>query len=161
MVIRDLKFAFRQLTKSPGYALAVMLTLGLGIGVNTAVFSMVDGFLLRSLPFREPERVGALILHEQGVSSKSGAFEMGDSDSHTGATWQALKGSLQSVSMASWGGSDGVNLQTDAASGSVIRYVHESRVSADYFDVLGIPLYRGRSFTADTRTGPTGRRRWC
>ncbi len=149
MVTRDLRFAFRQLMKSPGYALAVMLTLALGIGVSTAVFSMVDGFLLRSLPFREPARVGALILHTQGVNSKSGAFEMDDSDSHTGATWQALKRSLQSVTLASWGGSDGVNLQTDAASGSVIRYVHETRVSADYFDVLGIPLYRGRSFTAD------------
>jgi predicted permease len=149
MLIRDLKFAFRQLTKSPGYALAVMLTLALGIGVNTAVFSMVDGFLLRSLPFREPARVGALILHEQGVNSKSGAFEMGDSDSHTGATWQALRGSLKSVTLASWGGTDGINLQTGVASGGAIRYVHESRVSADYFDVLGIPLYRGQSFTAD------------
>ncbi len=156
MIARDLRFAFRQLTKSPGYALAVMLTLALGIGVNTAVFSMVDGFLLRSLPFREPERVGALILHQQGVDSRSGKFEMGDNDTHTGATWQALRGNLKLVTMASWGGSDGVNLQTDAASGGVIRYVHESRVSADYFDVLGIPLYRGRSFTAneDRPNGP-------
>jgi predicted permease len=149
MVARDLRFAFRQLTKSPGYAIAVMLTLALGIGVNTAVFSMVDGFMLRSLPFRQPDRVAALIFHAQGVNSKSGAFEMGDSDTHTGATWQALKGSLQSVTLASWGGSDGVNLQTDVASGGVIRYVHETRVSADYFDVLGVPLYRGRSFTVD------------
>ena len=156
MIARDLKFAFRQLTKSPGYALAVVLTLALGIGVNTAVFSMVDGFLLRSLPFREPERVGALILHTEGVSPRSGQFYSEDDDTHTGATWLALKESLHSVSMASWGGSDGVNLQTDAANGSTVRYVHESRVSAEYFDVLGIPLYRGRSFTAeeDRPNGP-------
>ncbi len=149
MVIRDLKFAFRQLTKSPGFAIAVVLTLALGIGVNTAVFSMVDGFLLRSLPFREPERVAALILHSQGVSQRSGQYFSEDDDTHTGATWQALKDSLHSVTLASWGGSDGINLETDAASGSAVRYVHESRVSADYFEVLGIPLYRGRSFTVD------------
>jgi predicted permease len=149
MLIRDLRFAFRQLTKSPGYALAVMLTLALGIGVNTAVFSMVDGFLLRSLPFREPARVAALIFHVQGVSKRDGQYYSEDDDTHTGATWLALKESLHSVTLASWGGTDGVNLRTDAASGSAVRYVHETRVSADYFDVLGLPLYRGRSFSGE------------
>jgi predicted permease len=153
---RDLKFAFRQLTKSPGYAVAVMLTLALGIGVNTAVFSIADGFLLRSLPFREPARVAALIFHLQGVSKRDGQYFSEDDDTHTGATWLALKESLHSVRLASWGGTDGVNLQTDAASGKAVRYVHETRVSADYFGVLGLPLYRGRGFTAqeDAPKGP-------
>ena len=149
MVIRDLRFAFRQLTKSPGFAIAVVLTLALGIGVNTAVFSMVDGFLLRSLPFREPERVAALIFHVQGVSKRDGQYFSEDDDTHTGATWLVLRESLRSVTLASWGGTDGVNLTTDGASGNTVRYVHESRVSADYFDVLGVRLYRGRSFTAE------------
>jgi predicted permease len=156
MVIRDLKFAFRQLTKSPGYALAVMLTLALGIGVNTAVFSMVDGFMLRSLPYRQPERVAALIFHVQGVSQRNGQYFSEQDDSHTGATWETLGQSLHSVTLASWGGTDGVNLTTDAASGNTVRYVHESRVSANYFDVLGVPLFRGRSFTSeeDRAKGP-------
>lgn len=149
MVIRDLRFAFRQLTKSPGFAIAVVLTLALGIGVNTAVFSMVDGFLLRSLPFREPERVAALIFHVQGVSKRDGQYFSEDDDTHTGATWLVLRESLRSVTLASWGGTDGVNLTTDGASGNTVRYVHESRVSADYFDVLGVRLYRGRSFTVE------------
>jgi predicted permease len=149
MVFRDLRFALRQFTKSPGFAIAVVLTLALGIGVNTAVFSMVDGFLLRSLPYRQPERVGALFLHQQGVSSRSGKFFSEDDDSHTGREWLALKESLHSATLASWGGTDGVNLETSGADGNTIRYVHESRVSADYFDVLGIPLYRGRSFSAE------------
>jgi predicted permease len=147
--MRDLRFALRQFTKSPGFAVAVVLTLALGIGVNTAVFSMVDGFLLRTLPYAQPDKVGALILHQQGVSPRGGKFMSEEDDSHDGATWVLLKDSLRSVTLASWGGTDGVNLQTSAADGNAIRYVHESRVSADYFDVLGIPLYRGRSFSAD------------
>ncbi len=149
MVIRDLKFAFRQLTKSPGFAIAVVLTLALGIGVNTAVFSMVDGFLLRSLPFREPERVAALIFHAQGVSAARGEFFADDDDSHDGETWQAAKDGLHSASLAAWGATGGVNLQAATADGSAIRYVHDTHVSADYFDVLGVPLARGRTFTAE------------
>jgi predicted permease len=149
MILRDLRFAFRQLTKSPGFALAVVATLALGIGVNTAVFSMVDAFLLRSLPFRDPDRVAALILHTQGVSARSGTFVSEEDDSHTGEDWQTLKDSLRSVELAAWGGSDGVNLQTSATEGNAVQYVHEARVSADYFKVLDIPLFRGRSFSAD------------
>ncbi len=156
MILQDLRFAFRQFTKSPGFAFAVVLTLALGIGVNTAVFSMVDGFLLRSLPFRDPAKVAALIEHIQGVDPRSGSFSVEDDDSHTGATWLAMKDSLHSVTLAAWGGTDGVSLQTAADYGDAIRYVHESRVSADYFAVLGIPLYRGRSFSVeeDRPNGP-------
>jgi hypothetical protein len=52
-MLNALRFALRQLHKSPGYAIAVILTLALGIGVNTTVFSMVDGFMLRRLPYPE------------------------------------------------------------------------------------------------------------
>ncbi len=149
MILRDVRFAFRQVAKSPGFAVAVVLTLALGIGVNTAVFSMVDGFLLRTLPFREPDRVAALIRHEQGIDPRSGKAFTEEDDSHTGETWLALKQNLHSVSLASWGGSDGVNLETSSADGNAIRYVIESRVSADYFNVLGLPLSRGRGFNAD------------
>ena len=72
MFLNALRFAFRQLHKNPAYAIAVILTLALGIGVNTAVFSMVDGFMLRRLPYPEPERLAALVVHTQGVSQHSG-----------------------------------------------------------------------------------------
>ena len=69
---QSLKYALRQLHRSPGFALAVVVTLALGIGVNTAVFSLVDGFLLRPLPYPEPERLGVLMLHREGVSPGTG-----------------------------------------------------------------------------------------
>ena len=64
--------AWRQVYRSPGFALAVVLTLALGIGVNTAVFRLVDGFLLRALPYPEPDRLGVLRLHT-GTKGEGGA----------------------------------------------------------------------------------------
>src|SRR6266446_5505808 len=53
----DLKFALRQLRKSPGFTLLALITLALGIGLNTAIFSLINDLFLRGLPFKEPERV--------------------------------------------------------------------------------------------------------
>lgn len=156
MLINDFRFAIRQLQKNPGFVLAVTVTLALGVGVNTAVFILVNGFLLRPLPYPEPDRLGALILHQEGISQKSGEFEKDDDDSQDGQTWEMVRDGVPAVQAASFGGRSGVNLQASSASGSSVRYVQEMRVSADYFDVLGVRPFLGRSFTQeeDRPNGP-------
>src|SRR6267143_3761496 len=149
MLINDLRFALRRLHKNPGFVLAVTITLALGVAVNTAVFSLVNGFLLRPLPYPDPDRLAVLILHQEGVSPRSGRFEREDDTSQDGQTWEMIRDGAPAVQAASFGGTSGVNLQTRSAPGIDVRYVQDMRVSAHYFDVLGIQPLLGRGFTEE------------
>src|ERR1700683_4838483 len=126
---QDLRYAARQMRKSIGFTCAVILTLALAIGVNSAVFSLLDGFLLRTLPYPHPERIGVLMTHIEATNPPNGQYVSEEDDSQDGATWEQLKSNLSGVTLASWGGSGGANLQAGAAAGNAVRYVHESRIS--------------------------------
>jgi predicted permease len=135
---QNLRFAVRQLWRNPGFTVTVVLTLALSIGVNTAVFSVVNALLLKSLPYSHPERMGTIYTHVTGP--------MGWDERHhvNGEQWELLRDNVPSLTAAvSATRTSGVNLQAD----SQVQYLHAGRVSAHYFDVLAIHPIIGRNFS--------------
>jgi predicted permease len=137
---QDLRYGWRQMMRNPGFTAAVIVTLALSIGANTAIFSIVNALMLKSLPYPQPEQIGTIFWRIEGSDPFDG---MSDID---GEQWELLRDNVPSVIGAvSSGISSGANLQA----GRNVQYVHEGRVSAHYFDVLGIRPDIGRTFTED------------
>jgi predicted permease len=142
MIADDLKFGWRQLRKAPGFTITAVLTLGLAIGANTAVFSLVDAVLLKSIPYPNPERLATLgaIYTRDGVEIDRGVMAI------TGAGWEALHDQGSTFDPAIYSGlSAAVSLVTDSRTLSV----EPQRISAGYFRVLGMPPAIGREFTLE------------
>mgnify|MGYP001459476149 CR=1 FL=1 len=150
--MNDLKFAVRQLVKNPGFTAVAVMTLALGIGANTAIFSVVNAVLLRPLPYPEP---GELVqLREDRGSGPSS--EIGST------TFLEAKAQGRSLArIAAYSGGD----MTLSGAGSAERVV-AGGVTADFFPLLGVQPALGRNFTReeDTPNGPKavilGHRLW-
>jgi predicted permease len=134
---QNLKFAVRQLRRNPGFTVTVIFTLALSIGANTAIFSIVNALMLKSLPYAHPERMGAIYTRIVGAQASD---EQNDLD---GEQWELLRDNVPSLISAIGGGTSGVNLQA----GSHVQYVHAGRISAHYLDVLAISPAAGRNFS--------------
>ena len=136
-VWQDARFALRTLRKSPGFATIVIVTLALGIGVNTAMFSVANRVLWASLPFAQPDRLVSV-----------DEVEPQDPDAVWGATypsfreWQAQTGSLESMSAVSW-------TNRVLREGSEPVRVRGASVSHEFFPLLGVQPELGRVFTPD------------
>src|ERR1700678_2123160 len=89
--LADLKYAVRQLFRNPGFTVTVIFTLALSIGANTAIFSIVNALMLKSLPYPEPERVGTIFWHIEGSQPFDGRSEI------NGAQWEALRDNVPSL----------------------------------------------------------------
>lgn len=143
-LLRDVRFAARQLRRSPGFSLTVIVTLALAVGANTAVFSLVSALLLRPLPYPHPERLRAVTWHVDG--EYRGRHITDDEDGQDGEAWELIQKNVPAIIPAALSqGSNGINLQARGR----IQYVRDHRVSAAYFDVLGIKPLIGRTFTND------------
>jgi predicted permease len=131
---QDLRFAFRSLGKAPGFVAAVVATLALGIGANTAVLSMVNGVLLRSLPYAHGE--GVVRLRQATPPSDDGGFAVKELDDlRSQARTLAAVSEYHSMSFTLLGGAEAERVRTGV-------------VSANYFDVLGVQPILGRTFAA-------------
>jgi len=138
-VLQDLRYALRQLRKSPGFTLMAVLTLALGIGATTAVFSLVDTVLLHPLPFAQPERLVALNTLEQ--QHPGGPADVPADTSYPNFfDWRDRAHSFQG--MASYQGQS----FTLEVPNTPARRIDGMAVSADFFRVLGIDPALGRFF---------------
>src|SRR5579863_7261316 len=91
LIFRDLRFALRQLRLSPGFTMVVVLMLALGIGANTAVFSVMNAILMQLLPVSHPEDL-SYVRMANGQNQAPGGWNTGNSDdSFTAATFQTLR----------------------------------------------------------------------
>ena len=139
-VLGDAKYAARQLWRSPGFTLTVVLTLALSIGANTAIFSIVNALLLRNLPYSHPERIGTIYARTTGSESYDTRRNI------DGEQWELLRDNVPSlIAAVSSLRTSGVNLEA----GSHVQYLHAGRVSAHYFDVLALHPIVGRNFSED------------
>ncbi|HEU5453775.1 MAG TPA: ABC transporter permease [Terriglobales bacterium] len=138
--VQDLRYGARVLLKSPAFTLIAILTLALGIGANTALFSIVNGVLLKPLPFQDPDR---LVF----VSEHTAVFDLASISYPNFLDWQRDNRSLSAIAAYRY-------------STYTITGAHDSEplrgdmISADFFSILGVQPVLGRSFTAaDDRPG--------
>ncbi|HSA54924.1 MAG TPA: ABC transporter permease [Gemmatimonadaceae bacterium] len=130
---QDLRFGLRGLRKHPGFTAVAVATLALGIGANSAIFSLVNAVLLRPLPFREPDRL--ITVHEMG---EAGTVQQAISG-HEYVAWRDGNTTLDDVAFWTYGGAILTGSgDPEALSGQV--------VSANFFTVLGVTPLTGRGF---------------
>ncbi len=144
-LLRDVRYAWRGLRARPGFAAAVVLTLALGIGGTTAVFSAVDAVLLKPLPYPSPGQ----LVRIYAASVKHRTEEMVSTPVHFLA-YRGAAPALQSIAALNTYSETGA----DIGSGDGVRRIRTLEVSADYFDVLRVHPVLGRAFERAEEHGP-------
>ncbi|HTA23377.1 MAG TPA: ABC transporter permease [Terriglobales bacterium] len=134
-IAQDIRYALRQLRKSPSFTTVTVLTLALGIGANTAIFSVVNGVLLNPLPFHDANRIVSMF-------QDSPNFFKGSIPYPNFLDWRRDNRSFEA--MAAYRSTDGSITGTGQA-----EYVHAQRISATFFPILGVKPILGRNFTAE------------
>ncbi|HEV8702062.1 MAG TPA: ABC transporter permease [Candidatus Polarisedimenticolia bacterium] len=135
-LLQDLRFAMRMLVKNPGFTAVAALTLALGIGANTAIFSVVNATLLRPLPYAEPDRLSFVTIDR---------MEHGRRFTVSKADFLILKEQMQGFETLAAVTADRLNLTGVEEP----ERVSALWVTADFFSVLGVPPVLGRGFAAD------------
>jgi predicted permease len=132
---QDLRYGVRMLAKSPGFSLIAILTLALGIGANTAIFSVVNGVLLNPLPFHEANQLVSMF---QEIPN----FKNGSISYPNFLDWRRMNTAFAGIAAYR---STGFNL---SGNGEPER-LHGEMISAGFFEILGVNPIMGRTFTAD------------
>jgi putative ABC transport system permease protein len=140
--LQDLKYSLRMFRENPGFTLTAVAALAIGVGLNTAIFSVFNAVLLKPVPFPDPERIVLFMnTSPQGQGSAGSPAKFNH--------WREQSSVLQDVTAFRTGV---VNL----TGGDVPEQLRSAQVSAGYFPLFGVPVIRGRGFTReeDLPNGP-------
>jgi predicted permease len=140
-LVQDVRYGLRGLRRAPAFTAAIVITLALGIGANTAMFSVIDALLLRPLPVPDPDRLVAVY---RGASGTEGAFAYPDFEELSART-DVLSG------VAAWG-----SHSTFARIASDVERLTVHTVSPHYFRVLGTPSMSGPGFDVSSEVSSKG-----
>jgi putative ABC transport system permease protein len=133
-LLREIRYSIRMLTKNPGFTAVALITVALGIGANTAIFSVINTILLRPLPFRDPDRivfVWSLLGEDQSTVSLP---DIND--------WKSQSQSLEATAAYTY------NIYNIVDSHDP-EQMRGAQVSGDFFRVLGVDAMLGRTFTSE------------
>jgi putative ABC transport system permease protein len=133
-LLQDMRYGLRVLWKSPGFTIVAVLSLALGVGANTAIFSIVNAVLLRSLPFSHPERLVKVIASNRGVGARDIGFSFPELDD-----LRTRAGVFDQVTAIQDG-------PTNLTGGERPQHLELLEVSANYFSMLGTSAHIGRVF---------------
>ncbi len=149
-LMQDLRYGLRMLAKNPGFTAIVVLTLALGIGANTAIFSLMNQILLRQLPVQNPNEL--VVLHAPGPVQGHVSDDGDETESFSYPMYKGLRESSTAVcnmlGQYAFSASISSHGQTEHASGQL--------VSGNYFEALGVPPAMGRVFSLDDDRVPGG-----
>jgi putative ABC transport system permease protein len=133
-LLQDMRYGLRALWQSPGFAIVAVLSLALGVGANTAIFSIVNAVLLRSLPFSHPERLVKIVASNRGVGARDIGLSVPEFDD-----LRSRAGVFDQVIVTQGG-------PTNLTGGERPQHLELLEVSPNYFSMLGIPAQIGRVF---------------
>lgn len=153
-IMRDVRYAMRSLAGRPAFTLTIIATLALGMGANTAIFTLVDGLLLRPLPVAHPEQL--VMMTDPSAVNNNGTASPPITDFVSFPIYQDVRrGNTVFTDMYASGppfGTLDVKIGTGASAG--IEQPHARFVTGNFFAVLGVPAYAGRTFTAAEDESP-------
>ena len=132
---QDLRYGARMLLNQPGFTLIAVLTLGLGIGANTAIFSVVNAVTLKPLPYFQPDRI-VRVFETTKEWSESPTSPLNFSD------WQKQQRAFEGLAAF-----EGTVFNAESADG--VEQIAGMRVSADFFPLLGVAPVLGRQFVPE------------
>jgi putative ABC transport system permease protein len=139
-LLQDLRYAIRALRSSPGFAAVAILSLALGIGANTAIFSLIDSVILKTLPVSHPEQLVQVTMGTEGAY-------------YTNPIWEQVRDRqdvFSGIFAYGWG-------RFNLAAGGEARYAQGNYVGGQFFETLGLRTLLGRTFTrADDQRGCPG-----